>query len=509
MRILFALKAAAEMRSLSGLVSMLTERGHDVHIVYSTVKTAESQAALERFAEEQPRLTIGRFPRPPRSPLASLAEDLRRSVDYLHYLDPVYAKASKLRERRTRRAPATARHLGRIARPLGPAGRRMLRRTLQGLDRSLEPSSVVQDILRAQAPDVVLTTTLVSVGLPHADLVRAAKRLGISTGYLVFSWDNLTNKGVIREIPDEVLVWNDLQAREAVELHDVPESRVRVTGAPAYDHWFAWAPSRSREEFARLVGLRPDRPIILYVCSTRFIAPDEVGFVRRWADALRKHGGPTAEAGILVRPHPLSVEQWRDVHLDAADVVVWPPQGQEPIDQESKQNYFDSMYHADAVVGINTSAQIEAAIVGRPVHTVLADDFRATQEGTLHFHYLQDEAFGHLHVAQTMDEHVALLSASLRGETDPERSQRFVRRFLRPLGLDDAATPIVVEAIEGLAARQPVETRDRMLSPVLDLGMRYLASISWRRRRWTRRRSKAKSQLARHIEVTGGIGPPR
>ena len=42
------------------------------------------------------------------------------------------------------------------------------------------------------------------------------------------------------------------------------------------------------------------------------------------------------------------------------------------------------------MVGINTTAQIEGAIVGRPVHTVLADDFRFTQEGTLHFHYLED-----------------------------------------------------------------------------------------------------------------------
>jgi hypothetical protein len=507
MRILIAMKAAGELRSIGGVVSMLTERGHNVHLMFS--KTPESPAVLERLTEQQPRLTFDTLPDLPRTPLASLAEDLRRSADYLHYLNPIYSKAPKLRERRMRQAPATARFLGHVARPLGPGARRMLRRTLQDLDRRLEPSTAIYDILRTHAPDVVLTTTLVSVGGPHTDLVRAAKRLGISTGYLVFSWDNLTNKGLIREIPDEVLVWNDLQTREAVELHDVPQSRVRVTGAPSYDHWFGWAPSRSREEFSHLLGLRPDRPIVLYVCSSRFIAPDEVAFVRRWADALRKHGGPTVDAGIVVRPYPRNTEPWRDVRLGVSDVVVWPPGGEEPIDQESRQNYFDSIYHADAVVGVNTSAQIEAAIVGRPVHTIITDDFRETQEGTLHFQYLQNEAFGHLHVAQTMDEHLALLSSSLRGETDPDRNERFLRRFVRPLGLDVAATPLVVEAIEQLAARRHVEVRSRMASAPLDLGMHYLASISWRRRHWTRRRSKAKRRLAPHIEATGGMAPPR
>ena len=488
---------------------MLTERGHDVHLVYSTLKTEESQEALERFAEGDPRLTISRLPRPARTPLASLSEDLRRSADHLLYLDPVYAGAPKLRERRARRAPAAAQRLGHIARPLGPGVLRMLRGALRAFDRTLEPPSVLEDILRAQVPDVVLTTTLVSVGLPHADLVRAAKRLRIPTGYLVFSWDNLTNKGLIREIPDQVLVWNDLQAREAVELHDVPESRVRVTGAPSYDHWFTWAPSRSRDEFAHLVGLDPDRPIVLYVCSTHFVAPNEAVFVRRWIRALREHGGPTAEVGILVRPHPLNIREWRDTRLDLPDVVVWPPHGQEPIDRESRQNYFDSIYHADAVVGINTSAQIEAAIVGRPVHTVLADEYRETQDGTLHFRYLHDEAFGHLHVARTLDEHVALLGSSIRGETDPERNERFVRRFLRPLGLDVAATAVVVEAIEELEGRRPVAGRRGMLAPAVDRGAHYLAAISWRRRRSTRRRLKERPRPPRPIEAGGGMAPPR
>ena len=42
-------------------------------------------------------------------------------------------------------------------------------------------------------------------------------------------------------------------------------------------------------------------------------------------------------------------------------------------------------------LGVNTSAMIEAAILGRPVLSVLAPEFAATQEGTVHFHYLLPE----------------------------------------------------------------------------------------------------------------------
>src|SRR5439155_21965522 len=122
---------------------------------------------------------------------------------------------------------------------------------------------------------------------------------------------------------------------------------------------------------------------------------------------------------LLVRPHPVGAAQWRDFDASDLGVVVWPPLGQEPLDDIGRQNYFDSLYHSAAVVGINTSAQIEAAIVGRPVHTILAEQYRETQNGTLHFHYLVDPEFGHVHVARTLEEHAQQLERSL-AEGDAE-----------------------------------------------------------------------------------------
>ena len=99
----------------------------------------------------------------------------------------------------------------------------------------------------------------------------------------------LPNRGLVRIAPDRVLAWNEHQKREAVTYHDVPPDRVIVTGAPRFDDFFAMRPSSTRDAFAaRAAGLDASQPFLLYLCSSHFVAPDEVTFVRRWA-AVRAH----------------------------------------------------------------------------------------------------------------------------------------------------------------------------------------------------------------------------
>ncbi len=487
MKILFVMRHPAAVRSLGSVLRLLDARGHRVHLAFGGIKP-EAHRVLQRLADECKHLTFGSLPGRGspgwdrgRIGWDLLAQRLRVDTDYLRYFEPSYADAPALRARAADNADPVVRRVARVARLAGPAGPRALRASLERVERCLEPPSHVERFLTDFEPDVVLVTHLARDSV-QADYVRAAKRLGLHSAYPVFSWDNLTNKGLVHEVPELVLVWNEIQADEAVELQGIPREQVRVAGAWSYDHWFEWTPSRSRRELCDEVGLRADSPIVLYVCSSGFVARDEVGFVRRWLAALRAHGGPLAEAGVIVRPHPRNASQWARVSLDDPQATVWPPLGEEPLEVESRQNYFDSIFHAAAVVGINTSAQIESAIVGRPVHTVLADEFRDTQQGTLHFQYLQADDFGHLHVGRTMEEHLDQLEESLRGRVTADRNERFLRTFVRPFGLDVAATPLYVEAIEELAAR-PASQPDRgpAAGPLVRRALAPLAGLAGRR----------------------------
>jgi hypothetical protein len=178
--------------------------------------------------------------------------------------------------------------------------------------------------------------------------------------------------------------------------------------------------------------------------------------VHAWVRHLRQSNhAALRECGILIRPHPHRTREWRGVDLSPfANVVCWPPLGEVPADAASKNDYFDSLFHSSATVGLNTSAMIEAAILGRPVHTILVPEYQHSQEGTIHFRYLLDGPNSPLRISRSLDEHAAGLARVLDGdERDPQMRARFVEHFVRPGGLEVRATDRFVDALERVAAQ--------------------------------------------------------
>jgi hypothetical protein len=110
------------------------------------------------------------------------------------------------------------------------------------------------------------------------------------------------------------------------------------------------------------------------------------------------------------------------------------------------------------VVGLNTSAMIEAGIVGKPVHSILAEEFGGGQEQTLHFHYLRAQNGGLLHEARTLEENAGQLARAFRNDrADYGQNRAFIERFIRPRGMDTPVAPMMVEEIERAArlAKRP------------------------------------------------------
>jgi hypothetical protein len=440
-----------------------------VHLAFSRLPEGRPLQLVERIMATSPRITYGVAPR--RSALdgwRSVAWAVRGLADLARYTHPRYDRAPVLRERMARAV------LGRLADwDFEPIGRglatRLARRLastsdaelserviriLAGIEEAIPTARPVDRYLREQAPDVVLATAVVKK-TGQVEFLKSARRLQIPAGVCVASWDNLTNKGLLKFAPERVFVWNEAQRQEAVELHGVPADRVVATGAQLFDDWFERRPSTAREEFVRTIGLDPSRPYVLYVGSSAFITErgGEVEFVLRWIRALRCGDDERLRTlGVVIRPHPGIPRRWRSAGLTGLEnAVVWPAEGASPVTEERRTGFFDSLAHSAAVVGINTTAMIDAAIVGKSVLTILAPEF--AQEDTLHFHHLLAEQGGFLHVASSFEQHAAQLVRVLNeDDADAERRRRFVEAFVRPHGLERPATPILVDAVEDLAA---------------------------------------------------------
>ncbi len=449
MKVIFLLRHALYLRNFESALRDLAQRGHDIVLVFSPLARQVDTTLLTALTSEYPNIKECRIA-PRTGWWWPVSDGLRSLRDYLRYLEPEYDEAPTLVRRGGSRLPAIVLLLFERVPGLksGPV-RRLLKSILRLIDRAIPPDPGLLAALKEWAPDLLLITPMVDLTYGQTDYVKAARHLGIPTVLAVASWDNLTNKGIVQVCPELVLVWNAIQEREAVEMHDIPRERIRKTGAQLYDHWFEMSASLDREAFCRHVGhLDPAKPIILYLCSSIFICRDEVSFVKEWLGALRQSTDPAMrDANVLVRPHPAHGKQWRGVSLASfGRVAIWPPEGGAPIDEDRKRSYFDSLYHAAAVVGINTSGFIEAGIVGRRTLTVTSR-FRTQQDGTLHFHYLTKG--GLLETATSFEQHLAQLARALANPTETEQQVRaFITDFVRPAGLDKPATPIFVEAVE-------------------------------------------------------------
>lgn len=479
MRILFILNRMAHVRHFDRAVRLLADRGHEVCLA-----SQDDDLDLRGVLASQPGITATSAARNRGDDWSAAATMIRRTRDYLRYLHPRYASATLLRGRAfekmvgsvSDRAESMSDDWAELFRGVPKPEQKRLDVLLAKLETAIPCDPDIHDFVATQQPDAIVLSPMVGIGFTQADFVKSARALGVPSGMLVFSWDNLSNKGLIHEMPDRMFVWNDTQRTEAVKLHKYPEARVAITGAPRFDDFFAMKPASSRQQFCALSGLDPSRPIITYLCSSKFVAAEEQAFVASWIAEVRRSRDPAlAGCGLVIRPHPAGEKGW---HAPETVEIRWPKvdekatvsrpyaDSQVVVMNSPMRNaddvLYDTIFHSEAIVGLNTSAEIEAAIVGRPVFTIVDPNARG-QEGTLHFHYLLRANGGFVEIAKDFAQHRSHLSDALAGRFDRSAIHGFVSRFVRPHGVDVAVAPIVASEIESLAlshgrnaARKPV-----------------------------------------------------
>ena len=464
MRILVHVHLRTMLRHFESVILALADRGHTV-LIASTANRKDVPPPIALSGHE--RIEFIDAPDGRSDQWAERIVQLRVFRDYLRYLERRFDHAPKLRARAVRKLAAVmtdeershlvafcAHCTGRLVDDevgvvfrtgLSKKGFNNLRSLLTLMEETIPSDAGIEAFLRAQQPDVLVITPLIKIGSQQPDFVKSARALGIPVTYPVFSWDNLSTKVLVHVQPDSVLVWNERQRAEAIDMHQVPHGRIVVTGAPRFDEFFAMTPGTTREEFCREHDFDPQQPIVSYLCSSEFVAGHEFEFVPRWAEEVRRAPG-LQSCNLLIRPHPRRDKAWKGFKPGQSRIAVSMPRG-----MNGDQTLFDTAYHSAALVGLNTSAELEAGIVGRPVLTILAPESDTGQRGTLHFDYLLKEHGGFVEVAPDFDTHRRQLTAAVAGEYDAAAIRSFIERFLRPHGVDRPATAITADAIEAAA----------------------------------------------------------
>ena len=327
---------------------------------------------------------------------------------------------------------------------------------LRAVETHVPPDQKIAADILHRKPDVLVVTPMNQRFSEEVEYVKAAKTVNIPTVVPVLTWDNLTTKGIFHVIPDLTLVWNKEQRNEVIDIHNVPEEKVFITGSPFFDKWFdAGELLEDRRTFCQRMGFDPAKPFFVYLGSSAKIARDETWLAQTIYNGLKTHSKKSVQnIGMLARPHPVNTKHYNK--LVGEHLVVWPKNGALPEAQDSQRDFYNALAHCEFTIGINTSGMIDAIINGKPCLTVMTDQYRPTQEKAVHFRQLLHADV--LDVNHSPQETIDSIVRLLEGEDRHcDQRQQFVKEFIRPYGLGIAAGKVAARAIELIAEGRSVD----------------------------------------------------
>lgn len=450
MKILFEIGLPSHIRHYDNVVETLKQRGHKVRVAC----TLENRRLYrKRNIDHDHRNVTANVVFTAMDPWSDLAYILRCGRDFIHYLRPEYDQSKVLRGRIRNMLhfglPENFLELGKViedfAESLPRKNLEKFYELLGLLDQVLPDSSRIEKYLRKINPDLFLITPLIFTQYGQFEMVKCAQKLGIPVGYMVFSWDNITTKGVIQQNPDAIFMWNEVQWQELSRFYNFDPKKMYLCGAPRFDYFFEKKPSLSREEYCKSIGLDSSKNYILYLCSSNLVSETENEFVQQWLESIdRSLDRNVQDCNVLIRPHPKFRKQWETFTPSVKRQVVV----RSSENMNNDQGLFNALYYCSAVVGLNTSAQLEAAVLRKPVLTIYVSEFIDGQQGTLHFHYLLEKNGGFVRKSESFEEHIDQLAEVLSEKYDLSKIDKFVEMFIRPKGRDKSAAVATAEAIE-------------------------------------------------------------
>jgi hypothetical protein len=423
-------------RWLPGVVGGLLERGAEL-----VVASPDGTDPLPEAAHGHPSVSVVELPfDPSRAPVTDVCL-FRALSDLVRFYRPELSDADWPRRRTAQRVldfaghPDGAEAAARLATVnVPPDAQLKAEEVLLAVEQHLPADPQLLAAVEALDVDAVLLISRCSLGGVERDLLKVARALELPSSMLVWSWDNLSSKAALHEHPDHLLVWNELQVDEAERLQGFPRERVHALGAPSFDEFFA--------AFEAVEAPVRNGKTILYLGSSKNISREEAAVIfPEWLAAVRGASDPTVrDARVVVRPYP-GDGAWRRWRPESSDVEV------ERGKKLAPAGLARTLAGVDAVVALNTSGELEAAIAGLPVVTFRAGNHAPGQEGSVHFRYLLEENGGFVIDSRDLDEHVENLERVLRDGHDRDGQRAFVERFVRPRGLNRPVSPAVVDAI--------------------------------------------------------------
>lgn len=238
---------------------------------------------------------------------------------------------------------------------------KFIRNLFRAINYYFSGKLVFNGLFGKYTPDLIFSTDIKHV--LDTQLVIEAKKRKIFTIGMVRSWDYLTGKGMVRVIPDKMVVHNESIKMETMKYVDMNEKDIFVSGLPHFDPYIN-KKRIGREEFFKKIGLDSNKKLLLYIPWGDKFADTDWQFLQMLPDDLQ----------ILMRLPPgdtVNLEKFKQHKKIAVDSpgIVFGGRGRKTneMDYEDLLHLANTLYYSDVVVAPPSTLAIDAAAFDKPV----------------------------------------------------------------------------------------------------------------------------------------------
>lgn len=259
-------------------------------------------------------------------------------------------------------------------------GSKLAAAILRKCDYYFLPKNRFSSYFEKYNPVLVFCTDMTdrSEGESDIDLIRESKKRGSFVVGMVRSWDNLTGRGVIREIPDKIIVQNGIMKEECKKYNGIPDKDIKVVGIPHYDH-YSKKSVVSKETFLREVGLSPNKKTVLFVTIADSFLKKQFNSggidYNRCILRLLKQLDPD-KIQFLVRLPVIGVVDIDGLELTSNFVLDRPKAlfGKGELDKSADEHLANSIYHSDIILPGPSTIAADALFFDKPIILMGFDD---------------------------------------------------------------------------------------------------------------------------------------
>ncbi len=235
-------------------------------------------------------------------------------------------------------------------------------------------------------PVLVFSTDITdrSEGESDLDLIRESKKRGIFVVGMVRSWDNLTGRGIIREIPDRIIVQNEIMKEECEKYNRVAEKNIEIVGIPHYDNYLNIAVT-PRDVFFNKIGLDPSKKTVLFITIAdsflqKQFSKDSVSYNEYVLELLRCLDPNKVQ--VLIRLPVIGQVDISSLKLPSNFKLDYPKTlfGKGELDKNADQHLMNLICNSDVVLPGPSTIAMDALFFDKPVILIGFDKIKSVSE---------------------------------------------------------------------------------------------------------------------------------